>query len=336
MLDIDLPAPGEDPFVDSAPPFEIFEAGTGHGGLTLHLARAIHGANPPVPPALRTALLHAEYVPKRARFATRDPGEGLPTTSTPERPDHNSLILPSEDTVSAYQAYLPARRAIIQSLDINSDHSRRAHRNIRGFRRGLYALDTSLHVGTISEYIASRFLAQGDEPFLAHAILDLPDPFADQTSVELVTAALRPDGLLLLFCPSITQIAEFIQEATRRGLPFVTSRVVELPTNTMDSEPKEGPSNSGGRDWSIEHTIVSEGPSRKVLTRCRPKVGTLKIVGGGFVGVLQRVKSKDAQADRTADILHKLREKAQTDGMESALQDMNERLSKVGEIETAN
>lgn len=31
-------------------PLEIFEAGTGHGALTLYLARAIHGLNPPPPP----------------------------------------------------------------------------------------------------------------------------------------------------------------------------------------------------------------------------------------------------------------------------------------------
>ncbi|KAI9726572.1 MAG: hypothetical protein M1828_000939 [Chrysothrix sp. TS-e1954] len=31
----------------STPPFEILEVGTGHGSLTLHLARAIHAANPP-------------------------------------------------------------------------------------------------------------------------------------------------------------------------------------------------------------------------------------------------------------------------------------------------
>ena len=30
-------------------PLEILEAGTGHGGLTLHLSRAIHAANPPLP-----------------------------------------------------------------------------------------------------------------------------------------------------------------------------------------------------------------------------------------------------------------------------------------------
>lgn len=34
-------------------PLEIFEAGTGHGALTLHLSRAIHGANDP-PPRIRT------------------------------------------------------------------------------------------------------------------------------------------------------------------------------------------------------------------------------------------------------------------------------------------
>ncbi|KFX96568.1 hypothetical protein V490_03275, partial [Pseudogymnoascus sp. VKM F-3557] len=49
LLDLNPTVP--DPSSSSpSPPLEIFEAGTGHGALTLHLARAIHAANPAPPP----------------------------------------------------------------------------------------------------------------------------------------------------------------------------------------------------------------------------------------------------------------------------------------------
>jgi tRNA (adenine57-N1/adenine58-N1)-methyltransferase len=61
LLDINPPKKGEE--------IHILEAGTGHGALTLHLARAIHGCNPPIPvdadttaikewKSTRTAVLH--------------------------------------------------------------------------------------------------------------------------------------------------------------------------------------------------------------------------------------------------------------------------------------
>lgn len=48
--------------IESGPSLEILEAGTGHGALTLHLARAIHAANPPASSQdedlQRNALIH--------------------------------------------------------------------------------------------------------------------------------------------------------------------------------------------------------------------------------------------------------------------------------------
>lgn len=45
---LDIHASSRNPLTESGPLLEILEAGTGHGALTLYLARAIHAANPPV------------------------------------------------------------------------------------------------------------------------------------------------------------------------------------------------------------------------------------------------------------------------------------------------
>ncbi|OAA36595.1 tRNA (adenine-N(1)-)-methyltransferase [Beauveria brongniartii RCEF 3172] len=50
LLDLHPVRPGEeDEGQPDDGPFEVFEAGTGMGSLSLHIARALHAANPPVP-----------------------------------------------------------------------------------------------------------------------------------------------------------------------------------------------------------------------------------------------------------------------------------------------
>ena len=87
LLDIhvDPPTPSNLP-TSLNPPLEILEAGTGHGSLTLHLARAIAAANPPPPPppsptspssletyrATRRAILHTvELSPSVSQHAAK-------------------------------------------------------------------------------------------------------------------------------------------------------------------------------------------------------------------------------------------------------------------------
>ncbi|KAM6509132.1 hypothetical protein FSOLCH5_012120 [Fusarium solani] len=69
LLDLNISRPGEEEYDtdQTPPPFEIFEAGTGMGSLTLHLARALHAGNPTVPPSLRNALCGARYKKRRIR-----------------------------------------------------------------------------------------------------------------------------------------------------------------------------------------------------------------------------------------------------------------------------
>ncbi|KAF7556628.1 hypothetical protein G7046_g6250 [Stylonectria norvegica] len=272
LLDLNLPRPGEEED-ENGPPFEIFEAGTGMGSLTLHLARALHAANSPVPPALRSNLCVAHYQ-----------REGFGLELAPE-------------TQAAYDDYRTSRRAILHTLDRNPKHSRGAHKLIRQFRRALYFPTIDFHVGSIDEYLGTRLAASNNAPFLSHAILDLPSA---HDNAELVIKAMHPNGLLILFNPSISQIADFQAWALKTDQPVRLEKVVELPVSTTADGVRD---NSGGREWDVKTVIPRDGDGEMVQVM-RPKVGD-RVAGGGFVAVLRRwpVREKaDVQAGIEADI----------------------------------
>ncbi|KAG7126973.1 Oxidase ustYa like protein [Verticillium longisporum] len=285
LLDIDLPAPGEDPVADAGAPFEVFEAGTGMGSLTLHLARAIHGANPAVPAALRAALCAAPYAKGQllSDVATDDSPELGPHPHSPEG------LAP--ELQAQLDGYRPARRAILHTLDIRPSASRLAHGTIRDFRRALYLLDIDFHVRTIRSFLEPRLAASPDRaPFLSHAVLDLP---ASADHAELVVEALRPDGRLVVFFPSVTQVLDFVKWVTDTTQPVYVERVIELANSTFEPGFSDG---VGGREWDVRVVtpkkvargeVEAVGENEGKVTVCRPKVGTM-VGGGGFVAVFTK------------------------------------------------
>ncbi|KAF4996080.1 hypothetical protein FDECE_12591 [Fusarium decemcellulare] len=262
MLDLNLPRPGEEEFDTSTdqkpPPFEIFEAGTGMGSLTLHLARAIHAANPAVSPSLRNSLSSAHY---------KANGEF-------------GLDLSPEDQIT-YDDYHASRHAVLHTLDRNPKHSRGAHRLIHGFRRSLYLPSVDFHVGSIDKYISSRLAQTNNQPFLSHAVLDLPSAHDHAASV---VQALHPNGLLVIFTPSISQIADFQAWAVRSDQPLNCERVIELAVSTTADGIRDS---GGGKEWDIRTTMPKGQIDGAPVQVMRPKVGD-RVVGGGFVAAMRR------------------------------------------------
>lgn len=265
---------------------EILEAGTGHGGLTLYLSRALHGSNPPLP------------------------------------------NISSENEDDVHENWRKNRRAVIHSLDISEKYSRRARDVVKGFRHGLYYHNTDFHVAAVSEWLENKLVEYSGQPFLSHAILDLPNA---NSELAAVAKALRVDGTLVVFNPSITQITQCAIKVKEDSIPLELERVVELPTN----------GEAGGREWDVravrpkatskpvEEESVSEGEDaidengdgerageaeedvgRKEEVRgpetakenegwytvCRPKVGD-RIIGGGFLGVFKKQRPAISPAE---------------------------------------
>jgi tRNA (adenine57-N1/adenine58-N1)-methyltransferase len=291
LLDIHVDTPSSTP---EGPPLEILEAGTGHGALTLHLSRAIHAANLPVPRA--------------------------PSHATTSNEDVEDAVYGGE-TVSDLQdlgieTWKKDRRAIVHTLDISSKHSKHAEKIVSGFRQGIYAGNVDFHVGDVSEWIAEQKTSRKtDEPFLSHVFLDLPN--AD-THLANVAPVLQVNGILAVFNPSITQIAECVETVRKHRMPYLLEQVIELgvgtirewdvrpvrPRATVNKTPEveQGQTSSEGpidpvegqavRDEELAEDIAKsedENDGVKFAMVCRPKVGHM-VVGGGFLGLWRRME----------------------------------------------
>jgi tRNA (adenine57-N1/adenine58-N1)-methyltransferase len=255
---------------------EVLEAGTGHGALTLHLSRAIHAANTPLPRRAAQQQQHDKQIPAGGTVA-----------------DEDSLEL---------TRWKATRNAVIHSIDISEKHSLHARGILGNFRHGIYYGNVDFHVGDIAQFLATR-----PKAFLSHAILDMPSA---NHRLEVLCPHLRTDAKVLVFNPSVTQIAECIREIDRLGLPLKLDSVIELPAGA-----------NGGREWDVRLANIrkSEGGStsnersglvawlarklcavagidippqdnkhqEKVFV-CRPKVVERTGVGG-FVGVWRKV-----------------------------------------------
>jgi len=299
LLDLHPPTGQTDPHDE---PLEIFEAGTGHGSLTLHLARAIHSFNQPPPP------IPPLEAPKQSSPSKANPAEitsqnfEVSTETSDQSPDQSGPTIEELNTAlehkattedleqsaakeavdyetakEAYKAYLPTRRAVVQTLDISLQHSSHAQLTIRNFRHGLYLHNINFHTGTIAEYLSSRSSSQATPeptPFLAHTILDLPAP---HTYLDIVSQALKPNGVLVVFCPSITQIGKCITLISEKRLPFVLETVLELGAGI----------GVGGREWDVRavkpRALLKAEAEAKLRTKREAKAGAQDGAGSEMV-----------------------------------------------------
>jgi tRNA (adenine57-N1/adenine58-N1)-methyltransferase len=284
---------------------EIFEAGTGHGVLTLHLAKAIHAANTAAPP--------------------------IPNDLTPP------------EVKEAYDIWRANRRAVVHTLDRSATYSQHAQKIVKNFRHAIYYPHVDFYVGTIDGFLSKRW-AEKDEPFLDHAILDVPNT---DEYIEIIGNCLKPNGLLATWCPSITQINKCVLLVKEKKLPFYLERVLEMgpgagvggkewdvrvaKVRAIPSEPEEelssqdiGIQSALPAEEEVERHIREDGVQDNIASSslpdiaahigtveveskekdettnpddgytwemvCRPKVG-IRMEGGGFVGLWRRMKS---------------------------------------------
>lgn len=165
LLDIN-PSPPRDAD-DLSQKFEIFEAGTGHGALTLHLARAIQAFNP-APPAVPSTLSPTTIDGLAVRPTNPAPVKiqnGVEGVFLEEAlAEAEAKVAKEEAEQKAYDEYKTQRRAILNTLDIDPRYQAHARKIVRGFRQGMYAHNIDFHVGTIPDYLEARLAAQAGAP----------------------------------------------------------------------------------------------------------------------------------------------------------------------------
>lgn len=143
----------------------------------------------------------------------------------------------SADAWTAWDAYLTSRRAIVHSVEVSPTYSAHAQKLVRGFRRGMYTPHIDFHVASIDAWVSSQLGQRGQVPFLDSVILDMP---SSQAQIQHVARAMKDDALLIVFTPSVTQIAECVRIIQEKGIALQQDKVLEL-----------GEGISNGRVWDV-------------------------------------------------------------------------------------
>lgn len=282
------PSPNNHPTTSGCPRFEILEAGTGHGGLTLHLARAIAAANPPPP-----------------YFGSES------------RPD-------KEEIATAWTTWQAERRSIVHTVEFQAARSRTTEKLIKSFRGALYWPHIDFHSGDVGAWVKNEQARRDStfgttQPFLDVVILDLP---AVDQQIQHVVDAMKDAGQLLVWVPQITQLVACQCEIDRLTIPLNLDQVVELgegissgrrwdmrlvkPRSAQKKEDEASKADStDGKSDSTESPMRSDpleiNANEHAITEetqpvsnvdfptmvCRPMVGEMTI-GGGFVGLWRR------------------------------------------------
>ena len=178
----------------------------------------------------------------------------------------------------------------------------------------MYAANVDFHVGDVSDWISKQRAARRtQQPFLSHVFLDLPNPTHHLPNVAPV---LHVNGLLAVFNPSITQIAECVEAIREQKMPYVLEQVVELGAGTIrewdvrtvkpratlqksSTEQTSAPSGNRSQDSETEQA-ARDGELEAALNKgkdeeekwamvCRPKAGQ-QVIGGGFLGLWRRME----------------------------------------------
>lgn len=297
---------------DSQAPLEILDAGTGHGSVTLHLARAIQAANPPVP----------NTDPETSILSRKGASDGLL--------GGNSSV--DADPAQVWHDWRQSRRAIVHSVEISPVYSKHAeHKVVAGFRRGLYSPHIDFHIANVNDWIDRQLDQRKLEPFLSYVFLDMP---SSHRYLQKVVNAMKEDALIAVFVPSITQIVHCVQEINSSALPLRMEKTLELGEGISNGrmwnvrlaskrarDPIEDSSTThsslGHEDEALKEEtdpqsemlstanpgeeasslpLLEAGPeeggtSTEPVIICRPKVGE-RLVGGGFVALWRRTASQ--------------------------------------------
>ncbi|KAK5036586.1 hypothetical protein LTS07_002313 [Exophiala sideris] len=308
----------------SSPSLEILEAGTGHGSLTLHIAREIAAANPP------PLTINAPQIQKEDSTRT--------VKSTKPQVD--------QDLEGAWNDWKRTRKAVLHTVEKVEANRWHAEKVVRGFRQGLYWPHVDFYVGDVRTWVEDRLKQRRDRRrtppspesdaaggFLDYVLLDMPGV---ETQLRHVHTAMPEGAKLVVFAPSVTQIGQCIRIIQEASLPLRMEKVLELgegisngrqwdvrmvrPRRLDDSAsekptspaPAAGPTEvepQAATSASEEITISSESaaaderelPVQEESTDepvmiCRPLVGE-RTIGGGFIGLFKKMSPESVAVD---------------------------------------
>lgn len=187
-----------------------------------------------------------------------------------------------EDADDIISRWKPSRRAVLHSVELSPKYSKHATNVVRGFRRGQYYGNVDFHVGSVGSWVTAELANRHGQPFLDHAFLDLA---GSEDHLSAVAAALKPNGKLIVFNPSLTQIMDCVAKVKDQSLPLELETVVELGVN----------GGTGGREWDVRAVLPR---AARVAVEQSPVVDVGEGIGGG--GVKSPVVSDENDDDEGA------------------------------------
>lgn len=259
----------------------------------------------------------------------------------PQQDAAPSAETPTDSIQQNWDTWRAQRKAIIHTVEVSPKFSSHAEQIVRGFRRGIYAGNVDFYVGRLEDWVAQQvekntpppppsssiisFSTASSsrshlvEPFLTHAILDMPSA---NLRVPHVAPLLKHDGILVVFMPSITQIIECSQIITSQCPSLKLEKVLELGTGISggrewdmrvatkkskadpgwadsgsNSEPADDPAATGsGSDEEgaaqPQNSFSAAAEAPKEVFVCRPLAGQI-IGSGGFVGAWRKIQGEE-------------------------------------------
>ncbi|KAK6351529.1 hypothetical protein TWF718_004687 [Orbilia javanica] len=269
-------------------PLEVLEAGTGHGSLTLHLARALHTGHPSKEKPV--SILHSVEKDKKVHEAAMKLLKGFRRGIY----DGPGVKFYNDDVESWLRARL---------LDIEASSSE------------VPSIQGTSEESTTLEIPSTDKLATGTKGSLLSAcVLDLPEI---RPLLPLLQDNMHLGAILGYWAPSITQISAVVEHVKSNRLPFLVEKVLEFGNGVggagarvWDVRPalvrsrvkankshKSASSQRSSEDGETETTanedaVAKEDQTKRATTEwemvCRPKTGE-RTVGGGFYLIMRRI-----------------------------------------------
>jgi len=146
-------------------------------------------------------------------------------------------------TLHLSRALSPCASAVLHTMDVSAKHSTHAQKVISGFRRGIYLPNIRFYVCDPSTWCREQLSVRDGKPFLTHAVLDLAGP---EEHLLDVMRCLRPDGVVGVWCPSVSQI--MVAVASAKGTGLFCERVLEFPGGTGVG--------AGLRAWDVRPAVI--------------------------------------------------------------------------------
>ncbi|KAK6520746.1 hypothetical protein TWF506_000993 [Arthrobotrys conoides] len=268
-------------------PLEVLEAGTGHGSLTLHLARALYaghlGKENPV------SILHSVEKDKKVHAAAMKLLKGFRRGIY----DGPGVKFYNDDVETWLRARLPnAEDSEVPAVEGTSDE---------GTTQETSLTDTSAPVSAPTSLLSA-------------CVLDLPEI---RPLLPLLQKTMHLGAILGYWAPSITQISAVVEHVKSNRLPFLVEKVLEFGNGVggagarvWDVRPalvrsrvkankshKSASSQRSSEDDETETTANEDAVAQEEQTKrttaewemvCRPKTGE-RTVGGGFYLIMRRI-----------------------------------------------